>query len=195
MLESIIRGFAVARLCGYVTADMDKQMRITAAPTEVEFPWPRLSRLGDQNDVLAALLESFSLTFGMVSGAGFSVYEGFKRLFDLGEPAAQGLIHPDLEQVIELGTLPHPTVADESPKARGATPGERRDAARVYLEANEGWFWDQKTRRDDGRLFHKGAEGRADAGVPTMELADLFLKCYGELHKLLEADGPRGSVV
>ena len=195
VLESIIRGFAVARLCGYVTADMDKQMRITAAPTEVEFPWPRLSRLGDQNDVLAALLESFSLTFGMVSGAGFSVYEGFKRLFDLGEPAAQGLIHPDLEQVIELGTLPHPTVADESPKARGATPGERRDAARVYLEANEGWFWDQKTRRDDGRLFHKGAEGRADAGVPTMELADLFLKCYGELHKLLEADGPRGSVV
>lgn len=195
VLESIIRGFAVARLCGYVTADIDEQMRITAAPTEVEFPWPLLSRLGDPNDVLAALLESFSLTFGMVGGGGFAVYEGYKRLYDLGEPAAHGMIHPDLEQVIKLGTPPHPTVADEAPKARGDTPDERRNAARVYLEANEGWFWDQKTRRDAGDLFHKGAEGRADAGVPTMELADLFLKCYAELHKLLEADGPRGSVV
>ncbi len=195
VLESIIRGFAVARLCGYVTADIDKQMRISAAPTEVEFPWPMLSRLGHSNDVLAALLEGFSLTFGMVGGSGFRVYEGFKRLCDLGEPAAQGLIHTDLEQVLELGTPPHPTVAAEAPKARGTTPQERREAARLYLEANEAWFLEQKTKRDERRFFHKGADGRADAGVPTMELADLFCKCYSELHKLLETDGPRGSVV
>ena len=111
------------------------------------------------------------------------------------KPAAQGLIHTDLEQVLELGTPPHPTVAAEAPKARGTTPQERREAARLYLEANEAWFLEQKTKRDERRFFHKGADGRADAGVPTMELADLFCKCYSELHKLLETDGPRGSVV
>ena len=195
VLKSIVRGFAVARLCGYVTADIGQQMRISAAPTEVEFPWPMLSGLRNTNDVLAALLESFSLTFGMVGGSGFQVYEGFKRLWDLGEPTAQGLIHSDLEKVLEVGTPPYPTVGAEAPKAHGTTPQERGDAARAYLEANEAWFLEQQTKRGEGRFFHKGHDGRADPGVPTMELADLFCKCYSELHKLLGTGGPRGSVV
>ena len=194
-LESIIRGFAVARLCGYVTADIDKPMRITTEQGVAEFPWPLLSRLSHADDILAVLLEGFSLTFGMVGSDGFSAYDGFKRLYDLGESAAQGLIHRDLEKVFETGAPPHPTVAAEQPKARGTTPQERRNAARSYLEANEGWFWDQKTKRAEGKIFHKGADGRTEAGVPTMELADLFGKCYSELHKLLETSGPKDSVV
>lgn len=196
VLESVIRGFAVARLCGYVTVDLNNPMRITTEKGEAEFPWPMLSRLGAENDVLAGLLESFSLTFGMVGSSGFGAYGGFRRLYDLGEPAEQGMLHRDLETLLETGKPPLPTVASEQPKASGANPLERRNNASSYLEANKGWFSDQKHKLAEGAIFHKSADGRAEAGVPTMEFADLFDKCYSDLHTLLtESDGPRGSVV
>ena len=196
VLESIIRGFAVARLCGYVTVDLDKRMRITTEKGQAQFPWPMLSRLGDQNDVLAGLLESFSLTFGLVGSSGFGAYEGFKRLYELGEPAEQGKLHRELEELLAAGEPRYPTMASERPKATGETPSERRSSAQSYLEANEGWILDQMNKRNEREIFHKSADGRAEAGVPTMELADLFGKCYSDLHTLLaETDGARGSVV
>lgn len=194
VLEAIIRGFAVARLCGYITADGERPIRITAGPDEVEFPWPLLSRSAP-NDILALLLEGFSLTFGMVGGSGFRVYEGYKRLYELGEPAERGLIHRDLEALLATGAVPHPTVAAEMPKAHGATREERERAARNYLEANEDWFLSKKTERGKRVLFHRSADGRAGPGVPTMELADLLLKCYSELNNLLKTEETRGSVV
>lgn len=193
-LESIVRGFAVARLCGYVTADLDRALRISAAPDEVEFPWPLLSRPREPNDILAVLLEGFALTFGMVSGAGFGAYEAYRRLHALGEPTAQGTIHRDLEHVLSEGRPPHPTVAEEAPKAEGSSRHERLATARKYLEANEGWFLDQTNNRRNG-LHHRGADGRTESGVPTMELADVFCKCYSELHESLDTDASRGSVV
>ena len=195
VLESIIRGFAVARLCGYITVDLDRPMRITTEKGEAQFPWPMLSRLGDQNDVLAGLLESFSLTFGMVGSSGFGAYEGYRRLYDLGKHMEQGRLHDELVVLLETGTPRYPTVASEQPKASGSTPEERRNAARSYLEANDGWILDQKTRRAEGEIFHKGVDGLSEAGVPTMELADMLIKCYSDLHQLIETDGPRGSVV
>ena len=194
VLESIIRGFAVARLCGYVTADIDGPVQVTAGSGVAEFPWPFLSLLSNPNDVLAGLLEGFALTFGMVGGSGLPVYEGYKRLYELGESAGHGRLPGDLEKVFATGSPPHATVASESPKASGGTPEERRDSARRYLEANMAWFKDQETRREND-LAHRGMDGRAESGVPTMELAELFSKCYSQLHELLEGDGPRGSVV
>lgn len=197
VLESIVRGFAVARLCGYVTADIDRPVRISAHTNEVEFPWPLLSLLSDPNDILAGLLEGFSLTFGTVGGDGFSVYEGYSRLYDLGEPGGDGRLHDDLKAVLANGHPPHPTVANERPKVSGDTPEERQNSARRYLESNMAWFKDQETKRDksDEGLAHRGADGRAESGVPTMELAELFSKCYGQLHELLRVEGARGSVV
>ena len=195
LLESIIRGFAVARLCGYVTANVNQPMRITAGPTEVDFPWPLLSRQSHPNDVLAGLLEGFSLTFGMVSGRGFSAYEGYKRLYDLGEPTMQQMIHADLQEVLDTGKPPHPTVGHETPKAQGADREERRLTATDYLELNEGWFLEQQTKRAESEPYQCSSDGRASPGVPTMELAELFRECYSELRKLLETYGPGGTVV
>ena len=196
VLKSIIRGFAVARLCGYVTVDLDRPMQITTERGLAEFPWPMLSRLGDQNDVLAGLLESFSLTFGMVGSSGFGAFDAYKRLYDLGEPVERGMLHSELKELIRTGSPPKPTVASEKPKVSGATPGDRRSTARSYLAANEAMFLRQKTSRAGGDIFHKGADGSAEAGVPTMEFADLFADCYSGLDNLLaETDGPRGSVV
>ena len=195
LLESVIRGFAVARLCGYVTTDTEIPMQITTEHGVAFFPWPLLSRLSAQNDIVPVLLESFSLTYGMVPSDGFRTYDGFKRLYDLGEPVTQGRIHAELEHLLETGSPPFPTVASEQPKVRGSNPTERRESALKYLEANDGWFWDQKTKRNEGKIFHKGRDGRADEGVPTMELVELLGKCYSELHMLLKAGSERGSVV
>lgn len=196
VLEWVIQGFAVARLCGYITVDLNRPMRITTEQGEAKFPWPMLSRLGDQNDVLAGLLESFSLTFGMVGSSGFGAYEGFKRLYELGEPAVEGKLHDELQELLETGKLRYPTIGSEQPKASGANPAERRYNASAYLEANKGWFSDQKNKLAEGKMWCKSADGRAEAGVPTMEFADLFDKCFSDLHTLLtETDGSRGSVV
>lgn len=195
VLESIVRGFAVARLCGYVTADIERPVQITAASDTAEFPWPLLSRLDDPNDILAGLLEGFPLTFGMVGGKGFSVYEGYRRLHELGESSGQGRLHKDLKEVIDVGKPPHATVADEIPKAKGDTPEERRNSARRYLEENMAWFKDQETRREKEEVAHRGMDGSAESGVPTMELAGIFSNCYSELHDLLKDQGPRGRVV
>ncbi|MCQ3811794.1 MAG: tubulin-like doman-containing protein [Acidimicrobiia bacterium] len=194
VLESIVRGFAVARLCGYVTADIERPVLINAASDVVEFPWPLLSQLDDPNDILAGLLEGFSLTFGMVDGRGFSAYEGYRRLYELGEPSGQGRLHEDLREVLAVGKPPCGTVANELPKAEGDSPEERQNNARRYLEENMAWFKDQETKRDNGVAL-RGMDGSAEAGVPTMELAGLFSTCYSQLHELLKDQGPRGSVV
>ena len=204
VLESIVRGFAVARLCGYVTADIERPVQITAAPDTVEFPWPLLSRLKDSNDILPGLLEGFSLTFGMVNAKGFSAYEGYKRLHGLGAPSGQGRLHEDLQAVLATGWPPHETVAEEFPKAEGDTPVERQMSARRYLAENMARFKDQEAKRGKSEeVAHRGMDGSAESGVPTMELAGLLGNCYRELHELLEGElhellagkGPRGSVV
>ncbi|WP_419848463.1 tubulin-like doman-containing protein [Candidatus Poriferisocius sp.] len=194
MVKAIIRGFAAARLCGYVTADAGRPVRITAGPDEAEFPWPLLSRLSTPDDVLAGLLEGFSLTFGMVGSGGLSVYDAYKRLYELGDLAGNGSLPDDLVRVLETGCPPHPTVADEVPKAEGATAEERLVGAQQYLANNIAWFEEQKGKR--GRVpAHRGMDGSADEGVPTMELADLYIECYSDLREQLQGGAQRGSVV
>ncbi len=195
VLKATIRGFAVARLCGYITAAIDRQVLITAAPDVAEFPWPLLSGLKDPNDVLANLLEGFSLTFGMVSRDGFAAYEPYRRLHDLGESLGNGRQQPDLAKVISTGSPIYPTVADESPKASGETQEQRLDSARRYLADNIAWFEEQKTKRSK-ELACRGTDGIADAGVPTMELAELYIECYSELREQqLHGEQQTGSLV
>ena len=187
VLESVVRGFAVARLCGYITAHHNETMRISAAADEVEFPWPWLSRLSTPDDILAGLLEAFSLTFGLVGGEGIRVFEGYSRLHQLGEPVAQQQIPTDLEQIITTGSPPYPVIVGQQPKVQGSSVSERQQQAMAYLKANEAWFLGQKTKRAEA-ICHRGSNGRAERGVPTMEMAELFTKCYSQLHNLLETE-------
>ncbi len=194
VLEAVVRGFAVARLCGYITADASKPMCISAAPDEVEFPFPCLSRLRHPNDVLAGLLESFSLTYGLVGGEGIAAFEGYRRLHGLGEPIERKQLPRDLENLLNTGLPTYAAVAGEEAKVIGSTLDERQSRAMSYLEANVQWFWDKKTNRGE-RIHHRNQNGLAEEGVPTMEMADVFARCYSQLLELLAARGSKGSVV
>ncbi|MXZ56015.1 MAG: hypothetical protein F4Z14_07575 [Gammaproteobacteria bacterium] len=191
-LEAMASGFAVARLCGYITAVPTAAIRITASSDgEREFPWPLLTILEDWDDLLAALLESFCLTFGMVGGAGMGVYDSYERLYDLGQPTRHGRITPDLSQLLATGDPPHPTVAEETPKATGGSVAERRRAALGYLDANLGRF---RTHEKMDRHMVRRIDGSAEPGAMTTELAPIFLRCYGDLRDLIAGKQQTGSV-
>ena len=192
VLEAMVSGFAVARLCGYVTADPTAAIRITASSDgERTFPWPLLTSLRDYDDLLAALLESFCLTFGMVGGQGIVVYDSYHRLHDLGQPTRDGRITPDLSQLLDTGDPPHPTVADETPKAAGGTADERRKAAIAYLDANLERF---RTHERMDRHMVRPSDGWAEPGAMTTELAPIFRRCYQDLRDLIAGKQQTGSV-
>lgn len=202
-LRAMISGFAVARLCGYITADPNRQVRITAADAEAEFPWPLLTTLRNYDDLLAALLEGFSLTYGTVGTDGMRVYEGYKRLYDLGLPSLRGRLHDDLQKLLESGEPPHPTVtftqadgtvSTETPKAVGDTPAQRRGAAVRYLDANLDYFRQQHPDRMAEPMM-RGIDGSAESGAMTTELAPIYIECYRALRNLLSDRSQTGSVV
>ena len=193
-LRAMISGFAVARLCGYVTADPNKAIRITAGPDAAEFPWPLLTTLRNYDDLLAALLESFSLTFGMVGSDGMRVYECYRRLHELGLPSLRGRLHQDLQKLLESGEPPHPTVGSETPRATGDSPQERREEAVRYLDDNLDYFRQQHPDKMREHMM-RGIDGSAESGAMTTELAPIYLECYGTLRDLLSGRSPTGSVI
>ena len=192
-LEAMSAGFAVARLCGYITADPTAAIRITASSSdEAQFPWPMLTGLRDYDDLLAALLESFCLTFGMVGGEGMGVYDSYRRLYELGLPTRDERITRDLSDVLETGEPPHLTVAGELPKATGDSADERRQAAIRYLDDNLERF------RGHARMRHqmvRPLDGRTEPGAMTTELAPIFIVCYQDLRNLLAGKPQAGSVI
>ena len=194
VLRAMISGFAVARLCGYVTADPSRPIRITAAADEAAFPWPLLTTLRNYDDLLAALLEAFSLTFGTLGSGGMRVYECYKRLYELGLPSLRGRLHDDLRQLLESGEPPHPTVGAETPKATGDSPRERRAAAVHYLDDNLDYFRQQHPDKMREHMM-RGIDGSAESGAMTTELAPIYLECYGTLKDLLSRRSPTGSVI
>ena len=193
-LQAIVSGFAVARLCGYITADPASEMLITAAPDEARFPWPLLTTLRDRDDLLAALLEAFCLTFGTVASGGMRVYAGYERLHDLGMPVQQGRVPDDLSELLESGAPPYPTVASEAPKASGSNPDERRQAALSYLGANLVHFGEHHPDRMIAHMM-RGLDGSTEPGAMTTELAPVYIECYSRLAELLSGEYAAGSVI
>ena len=193
-LEAMVTGFAVARLCGYVTADPTEAIRITAAADEAQFPWPLLTTLRDYDDLLAALLESFSITFGTVGSRGTSVYGAYERLHRLGLPVAHGRVTDDLAELLAEGRTPHPTVGSEAPKARGDSREERLRTALQYLDDNLAHF-DQHHPDRMSKHMMRGLDGSTEPGAMTTELAPIYITCYRKLKDLLAAQSVTGSVI
>ena len=194
-LRAMISGFAVARLCGYITADPTKQVTITAATDEAGFPWPLLTTLRNHDDLLAALLEGFSLTFGLVGSGGMKVYEGYTRLHDLGLPSLRGRIHDDLQTLLESGEPPHPAASNERPKATGDTPPSAGPAAVRYLESQPRVLPAAESRRKTTKHMMRGIDGSAESGAMTTELAPIYIECYRALRDLLSDRSQTGSVI
>lgn len=187
LLDSMIRGFAVGRLCGYVTADPEDP-RISSASGPCPFPRPLLSKVSP-NDILAALLENFSLCFAEVEARKLEVFEPYRLLYELGASGATA--HAELRKYLETGGLTREKV--DTPKAAGPDREARIGAALAYLDRNIERFDRLSSGPFDGTEY-RGDKGRARKDVPTMEIASRSAECYRQVRQAVDTAGWDGVV-
>ena len=208
VLEAFICGFAVGRLCGYVTADPNDRIHISGRPAKgvrrevVDFPWPFLSRVGSANAVLAAILESFPLCYAEVGSAKVGAFEAYRRLYDLGSDEPGCTYLADLAIILEGEDPPRKVV--DSPKAFGRTGmAGRRDAALGYLDANIKYFENVERKPLTGQEHcdEQGLATGVDSGsehaahgdekwdVVMREILPTVLRCYESLRVRIERLG------
>ena len=181
--KSMIRGFAVARLCGFITVTLSEPVEIGASKDGPErFPYPLLSKV-DGNDVLAGLLEAFSLCYARVDAEGLKVLEPYRRLHDLGDLGEEGFGHEHLYETLTNGSQSQLTV--DTPKIKGNTQSGRVKSARKYLEANITRFEKLAAKELDGSEC-RGSNGRAQTDLPTLEIVEESSSCYKEVLELVD---------
>ncbi len=185
LLENIVRGFAIARLCGLISSDMDTAVTVIdpATATRHQFPYPLLVK-GNRTDILALLLESLPLCFGMVATAGTGAFAAYQTLHDLGEHSKSGAHEDALRAFIRDGSIGfHDTL--DPPKAFAESESERLAEAEKYLNKQIKQFQKcQKANSESVRL----RMGRHDKGTPTGELAHIYIAVYEALkHDLYTA--------
>lgn len=200
-LKSMIRGFAIARLCGYITADVRRPIEITG-PREpgddrevVEFPWPFLSQVQKGTEVLPALLESHVQCYAEVSTKGLAAFEAYRRLFKLGDKGlALGDDRDYLDDVKELlsGCDLSYRCLDLGRASELAAVGndinERRKAILAYLARNISYFerlegadlTGRECRTESGYTA-KNNKGEYIHDVALLEILPLARECYEEL--------------
>jgi len=189
--RSVIRGFAVGRLLGFVTADPRSALKISGEEGPVEFPFPLLTQVS-QDNILPALLESFVLTFGKVSTIGEKAFEPYKRLYELGEghgAALQFVAIGALEEFLKNGSTAVEPVDEEQRKkftAGANTKEERCQKMIANLEINLRRYnvlqgsplTGQETRSKTGNVLPED--------TLSHELIKDLIRCYGEVKTALE---------
>jgi len=189
MRRSIIRGFAVARLLGFVTADPSVPVKISTDKGVLEFPSPLLTQVG-QDNILPALLEAFVLTFASVTTIGEAAFKPYKRLYEIGSGVGAGVTFTaigELKDFIESGSTAVTPVDEARRKSFTASTKEERCLKMVEN-------LDTLLRRYNlikGTEF-TGQEHRTKTGnvVPedtlSHELINDLIRCYGEVKAAIE---------
>ena len=199
VLESMIRGFAVARLCGYVSVSLDGPIQISGWPDEgdeqqtVRFPWPLLSWAEDDRDVLPRLLESFVLCYAEVGARQLDTFEPYRRLYELGNRRSLRGYLSDVDTILKGGDPPCRTV-DIPAALGGSDDGDRRLVAVGYLETIIEWLRSLERKPLSGREVAK-RNGFAGEEVAMAELLPLARTCYEDVLKdILHLGGERQRV-
>ena len=189
-LEHMIRGFAIARLCGLMTADIDHACRIVSLNDgrTPSFPWPLLSQPSSRADILAALLESFSLCFGAANTDDQEeVLSAYRVLHDIGEAHVSNHRADVLRRVIREGTHCLSLTVD-TPYINGPDEGARRAAAEKYL-TNQVSRFKRCLVLNEQDLQTRDRAGMSREMAPTGELADIYIPIYQDvLDRLLGPD-------
>ncbi len=180
MLKAMIRGFAVGRLCGYLNLGPSRP-RISSPEGPVTFPGPMLSSV-EQDDMLAALIENFSLCYALVDAQKLLCFKAYELLYELGEH--RNPVHDDLRRLLATGNTLRHTV--DEPKCRGTDPEAREKTAVLYLDLNIKRF-DRLASADTftGEEY-RHETGHANPNVPSMEIAAIAAECHQEVRQAVE---------
>ncbi len=197
-IDSIIRGFAAARLCGCVTADPSQQISVSGNEGPTLFPHPLLTQVY-LNDVLAGLIESFSLCMAIVGIEKENAFEPYRRLHELGDE--RNLFGPDspLRAWLACEEMPYEQV--DKPKATGSNPSERCKSALEYMRKNITHFEEVAAMPLKGKSEEtKPQSGKASSKIPTREIVPALIDGYrrvcSEIERVCsEIESEQGTVV
>lgn len=134
-----IRGFAVSRILGTMTALPDGQNQIATASGVFNFPRNFLTET-DRNNVLPSLLETMILTFAEAPTRGKAAFEAYGALIEYGTGGgmASGFeIEGMAAEILSAGNYGSVSVVDEHrANALKNDPNGRISNALTYLNAN-----------------------------------------------------------
>jgi len=192
---AMIRGFAVARMLGYATADPAREVSITGTDGPLRFPFPLLTDVS-QDNILPALMEAFVKCYGTVSVQHEKAFAAYERLYQLGEGSGKVyMLHGEAETFMREGTVPFTAEdRDRYKKACGETEGERTANLVTYLEANIKRFERVKAMPFAGTEFRKSVGVVEPEDAMTRELVDDLIRGYSEVLTSLQTRST-GSVV
>ncbi len=188
-LENIIRGFAIARLCGLMTAEVDRACKIVSPDgrSTAEFPWPLLTQPPIPADILAALLESLALCYGAANSEEQERrLHSYKILHNIGSTHITNPVSDVLRKNLEAGH--HNSFQPLcDPKIAGTNKDDRIASAEQYLKEQIDRF---KRCGDQisSKLIPRDRTGSPEKGVLTGELAVLYIPVYEQLIESLKSD-------
>ncbi len=189
---AVIRGFAVARLLGYITTNPSKQILITGESGPIGFPHPLLTDVS-RNNILPVLLESFSLCFAEVATKQLAAFDPYKRLHELGE--GTGFLYELADEAVAfIQTGQHSLQPVDEAQARAMqadTAQERKEKMMAYLKRNLDHFQVLSGQTFTGQEYRTQAGSVVPEDTLTIELIQDFIDAYEEVeHAVLgELDG------
>ena len=198
--QAAIRGFAVARATGLVTAHTkEMQNKISTENGVFLFPKDLLTEY-DANNVLPALLESMILTFGDASTKGKSAFDAYKALVELGTGGGtvQGFAVDGLFKNILLnGNYGAATIVDENraDAIAGSTLEERVQKVDAYLTANLQRFDSLDTEVLNPRSWRNSVGNVEPVDTMTKEILSDLRHAYTEVRDAVKKAQSGGSVV
>jgi hypothetical protein len=209
-----IRGFAVARALGLVTALEGQQNEISTNDGVFKFP-KNLLTVYDQSNILPALLESMILTFADAATSGKNAFKAYGALIEYGLSdggAGTFKVDRDMDRILKTGEYGRIQIVDHD-KANAllacADETGRREVVKVYIEDNLERIREVVQQADPANSYgetqydveyRKSWRTKVGEVVPmdamTLELASDMEKAYSQVLAAVSSPGrARGPVV
>jgi len=183
-----IRGFAIARILGTVTADPLSENKISTTTGICFFPKVLLT-VTDRNNVLPAMLEAMILSFADVSTKGISAFDAYGALIEYGTGggmAAGFEIAGEAAQILGTGDYGNIQILDQMrANALASDPQGRIAHAINYLDANIARYDLIEALPVDPRSWRNHVGTVEPVDTLTRELIDDLRKAYVQVKEAL----------
>jgi hypothetical protein len=194
-----IRGFAIGRAVGLMTALTNDQNQISTTKGVAKFP-KNLLTSHDANNLLPALLEAMILAFGDAPTSGRSAFDAYGALIELG--TGGGSVHGFsvdglFEKILRDGDYGSVKILDNARSAAivGSTLKERSDKVIDYLTANLDRFERIKNQSLDPKSWRNTVGTVDPVDVLTRELINDLLEAYTQVKSAVQDAQMGGTVV
>jgi hypothetical protein len=185
MRIAAMRGFAVARATGLITAYTNEQNKISTESGVYLFPRDLLTEC-DRNNILPALLEAMILIFGETPTKGKSAFDAYKALIELGTGgvSTQGFAVDGLfKRILHAGDYSSAVIVDQD-RANAVFGGSLVDRAlkvEEYLIANLQRFEYLDAEPLNPRSWRNSDGSVEPVDTMTKELLSDLRQAYGEV--------------